>query len=310
VKSKPGKLLATLLVAALTLTFAVSCATEAEDKTQAAIEITDQLGRTVTLEQPAQRILSLAPNNTEILFALDEEVVGVTEYCDYPPEAQTKTIIGGFSNPNIEEIVALEPDLILVTTMHEDILPQMEGMGLTVMALAPQVFEDVYEGIEIVGRATGKETEAAALRADMEGRVKAITDLTDAIPEDERPGVFYLTWHDPLMTSGGDTLINELIEMAGGTNIFEEVPGSEIIDLEVLITRNPQVCIVGIGMVDEGEEELGLLFFETEERLQNTDAVKNDRIYGIHLDLTGRAGPRLVDGLEAFARAIHPELFE
>ena len=109
------------------------------------------------------------------------------------------------------------------------------------------------------------------------------------------------------MTSGGDTLINELIEIAGGSNMFSEISGAEAVDLQVLVAREPQVFIAGTGM-GSGEEK-GLEFLRTESRLADTEAVKNDRIYGIHMDLTGRAGPRIVDGLELFAKCIHPEIF-
>ena len=309
-RSKPVKLTTVCLIIVLALSLLASCMTTMESESQGTIQITDQLGRTVTLETVPQRIVSLAPSNTEIIFALGlgDRLVGITEYCNYPPEAAEKPSIGGFSTPNIEEVVALAPDLILATSIHEsEIIPQLESQGLTVVALAPKTFDDVLDSIALAGKVTGKEEKATELLMEMQNRIKMITDKTINLPEKEVLRVFYLTWHDPLMTSGGDTLINELIKMAGGINIFSEVSGAETVDLEVLITRNPQVMIAGTGM-GSGEEQ-GLQFLETESRLQDTEAIQNGRIYGVHQDLTGRAGTRIVDGLEQFARCIHPEIF-
>jgi iron complex transport system substrate-binding protein len=281
-----------------------------ESETPAVIEITDQLGRKVTIKGVPERIISLAPSNTEIIYALglEDRLVGVTDYCNYPPEAAEKPSVGGFSTTNIEEVVALAPDLILATSIHEsEIIPQLETHGLTVVALAPKTFDDVLDAIEIAGKVTGTVDKAEELLTGMRSRINAVTEKLKDLPEDRVKRVFYLTWHDPLMTSGGDTLINEFISLAGGVNIFEELSGAEAVDMEVLLAREPQVFIAGIGM-GSGEEQ-GLQFLMTEERLANTEAVINGQVYGIHMDLTGRAGPRIVDGLEQFARCIHPEIF-
>ena len=276
------------------------------------IEIIDQLGRTVIIKDIPQKIISLAPSNTEIIYALglDERLLAVTDYCDYPPEAEEKPSIGGFSTPNMEKIVALDPDLVLMsgTLLTGDFLSKLENYGLTVVALVPRTFSDILDGIALIGTATGETAKAESLLTGMRERINAITAKTNGLTENERPSVFYLIWHDPLMTSGGDTFINEMVEIAGGKNIFKEVSGAPTVELEVVITRNPQVMIAGTGM--GSGEELTLQFLESEARLKDTDAVKNGRIYGIHIDLTGRTSPRIVDGLELFARAIHPELFK
>jgi iron complex transport system substrate-binding protein len=311
-KSRLSKLGLICLVAILFSGLFVSCASEPETTTPAPITITDQVGRTVTLETTdPQRIVSLAPANTEILFALGlgDKVVGVTDYSDYPPEATLKPNVGRYDTPNIEQILAADPDLILADSIHKaEIIPQLESHGLTVVAIAPATFEDIFDSIRMVGEITGTEEKADELLSDMQARVDSITDKTATLPESEITSVFYLVWHDPLMTSGGDTLINEMIEMSGGRNLFEDVSGAAMVELEELIARNPQVIIVGVGMgIDV---EITMQIFETESRLMNTDAMKNNRVYGIHLDISGRTGPRIVEGLEAFARSIHPELFE
>ena len=308
-KNRPNKW-AMLLVSIMLLSLISACTPSPEEATPGAIEFTDQLGRVVKLEGTPQRIISLAPSNTEIIYALglQDRLVGVTDYCDYPPEAKDKPGIGGFSTPNIEEIVALSPDLILAASIHEKrIIPQLEAKGMTVFALTAKTLDKTLAAITLVGKVTGKEEEASKLVAEMEARVKMITDKTAGLRQEQRPRVFYLTWHDPLKTSGAGTLLNELIQKTGGTNIFPDITGSKSIDLEILVARDPQVMIAGIGM-GTGEDQ-PFQYLETESRLQNTEARKNGRIYGIDMDLSGRAGPRIVDGLEQFARCIHPEIF-
>lgn len=272
--------------------------------------VTDQLGRTVELDGVPQRIVSLAPSNTEILFALGlgERVVGVTEYCNYPEAAKDKEVIGGFSTVDLERVVTLSPDLILATGMHEDeALPALEKRGLTVFALVPTTFDEVLEAISLVGEITGKAEEAAGLVNDMKERISAVTEKTDGLSQDQRPRVFFITWHDPLMTPGSETRHDELIQMAGGINIARDLSGYADISLEAVIEANPEVIIAGVGMGTG--EDLPAQFIRTEPRLGGTDARRNDRVYEIDTDLEGRPGPRIVDALEEFARFIHPELF-
>jgi iron complex transport system substrate-binding protein len=311
-KIKLSKLGLICLAAIMFSSLFVSCASEPETTMPGPTTIIDQLGRTITLQTTnPQRIVSLAPANTEILYALGlgDRIVGVTEYSDYPPEAALKPNVGRYDTPNIEQILATNPDLILADSIHKaEIIPQLESHGLTVVTIAPATFEEIFDSIRMVGEITGTEEKADELLSDMQARVKAITDKTDALPESEIVSVFYLVWHDPLMTSGGDTLINEMIEMSGGRNIFEDVSGAAMVELEELIARNPQVIIAGVGM--GLDVEITMQVFETETRLKELDAIKNGRVYGIHIDISGRTGPRIVEGLEAFARSIHPELFE
>ncbi len=310
-KIKPYKLGRLYLVLVILSSLLAACTPMPEETPSSPIEITDQLGRVVKLTKIPERIISLAPSNTELLFALGlaDRVVAVTDYCDYPPEAKDKPSIGGFSTPNIEEIVARSPDLILAVSRHESkIIPQLENKGLTVLALNLKTLDEALGAITLIGEVTGKEEEASNLVADMQNRIKAVTNKTDSLPEGERPRVFYLTWHDPLKTSGSGTLNHELIQKAGGRNIFADIAGIAGVDLELLVARDPQVMIAGIGM-GSGEDK-PFQYLKTESRLQNTEARKNGRIYGIDMDLTGRAGPRIVEGLERFAKCIHPELFE
>ena len=308
-----------LIVSAFVMAFLGACAPIAEKPTAPGqsepafpFTVTDQTGREVRIEKIPERIVSLAPGNTEIVYALglEEKLVGVTKFCNYPEAAKDKPKIGGFSTVDIERVVGSQPDLILAADIHkEEVIPQLEGLGLTVIALAPKTVDEVLDAIALVGESAGEQEKASQLIARLGNRVKAITDKTESLTQDEKPRVFYVIWHDPLMTIGSETRIHQLIESAGGTNITqglsEEYP---TMNLEAVIVANPQIIIAGSGM-GEGAS-LPYEFALTEERLSGVDALVNSRVYEIDTDLVGRTGPRIVDGLEQLAIMIHPELFE
>jgi len=262
----------------------------------------DDLGRLVAINGTPQRIVSLAPSNTETLFALGlgEKVVGVTDWCDYPPEALEKEKVGAYDTPDIEKIVALTPDLILVahgTTM--DVINNLVGLGLTVFGIKSTDLDDVLNDIRRVGEITDSEVEAQALTSEMESRIQAVTNQVEEL--EERPRVFYIVWHDPLWAAGSETFIHELIEKAGGVNICQNITGYTTITIEEVVARNPEVIITS---------EWSYAWAQNETSLNSTDARQNGRIYQGDDDLVQRPGPRLVEGLEWFAYFIHPEIFE
>ena len=262
----------------------------------------DDLGRQVTIERIPQRIVSLAPSNTEILFALGlgDKVVGVTDWCDYPPEALEKEKVGSYDTPDIEKIVALNPDLVLVaygTTM--DVINNLVGLGLTVFGIESTDLDDLLNDIRTVGEITDTELEAAALTSEMESRIEAVTSETSEL--EERPRVFYIVWHDPLWTAGTETFIHELIEKAGGLNICQNLTGYTTISIEEVVARNPEVIITSGWSFEWAQNET---------LLQGTNASQSGRIYQGDDNLVQRPGPRLVEGLEWFAYFIHPEIFE
>ena len=309
-KSKFHELSLICLVPVIALSLLAACTPQPEAAEPSPIEITDQLGRAVALDKIPQRIISLAPSNTEILFALGlaERVVAVTDYCNYPPEAEAKPSIGGFSTPNIEEIIALSPDLILATSQHEDrIIPQLEGKGLTVLALNPKTIDETLEAITLTGKACGVAGNAAELIGSMRQRIKTVTDITADLAPEQRPRVLYTIWHEPWITAGSETLQNELILKAGGTNICQSLTDYPTIGLEAIIKDNPEVIIANTG--HGTGEDLTLQFIKAETRLKDIDARRNNRVYGIDADLSSRPGPRTSEALELFARFIHPELF-
>jgi len=263
----------------------------------------DDLGNLVAINGTPQRIVSLAPSNTEILFALGlgDKVLGVTDWCDYPLEALEKEKVGGYDTPDIEKIVALTPDLILVaygTTM--DVINNLIGLGLTVFGIKTTDLDDVLNDIKTIGEITDKEVEAQALTSEMESRIQAVTNQTEEL--EERPRVFYIVWHDPLWTAGSETFIHELIEKGGGVNICQNITGYTTISIEEVVARNPEVIITSEWSFEWARNETG--------PLASTNASQSGRIYTCDDNLVQRPGPRLVEGLEWFAHFIHPEIFE
>lgn len=289
------------LVALLSIVLVLAaCTTPVQTPTQ---YVVDDLGRLVAINGTPQRIISLAPSNTEILFALDlgDEVVGVTMYCDYPTQALDKEKVGDYYGPDIEKIVVLQPDLILATDFHRfDLIPALEQQGFAVFAVAPQTLDDVLESIDRIGEITGKEAEASQLVNEMTSKIEAVEEQTRE-PE-QKPRVFYMTWHDPMWTVGRNTWIDDLINIAGGVNIFSEnFEGGAMVQIEWVVLHNPEIVITS-----EWSYDWALNATE----LATTSASQTGRIHSFDDDLAQRPGPRLLQGLEWFAYLIHPDIFE
>jgi iron complex transport system substrate-binding protein len=266
--------------------------------------VVDDLERSVAINGTPQRIVSIAPSNTEILFALGlgEKVVGVTDWCDYPPEALDKEKVGAYDTPDIEKIHALNPDLILAAHGTSiDVINALEGLGLTVFGIKSTDLDDLLNDIRTVGNITGKEAEANALTSEMESRIEAVTSETSEL--EERPRVFYITWHDPLWTAGSGTFIHELVEKGGGVNICGNLTGDLTISIEEVVARDPEIIITSSW---PGVYEWAMNSTE----LEVTAARQSGSVYKCDDNLVQRPGPRLVEGLEWFAYFIHPEIFE
>jgi iron complex transport system substrate-binding protein len=278
--------------------------------TPAPVVINDQMGRTVTLTTTTpQRIVSLSPSTTEILFALglNDRIAGVTNYCNYPPEAKEKPSVGDYTAPNMEKLISLDPDLILVTEEQEDdVLPQLVSKGLTVIGIKPGSVSEVFDSINIIGAATGKTKEANDMVKDLKDRIQRVTAKTANLPESSKPKVFYIIWNDPLWTVGSNTFHDELIAMAGGVNITHDLSGYVDITLETVIAKNPDIIIAGVGMGDG--QDAPFTYAKTEPRLADTTARQKGQVYSVNMDIVSRPGPRLVDALEELLAIIHPEL--
>jgi len=276
------------------------------------VTIRDDFGEEITIHGYPRRIVSLAPSNTEILFALglSDRVVGVTDYCDYPPEAAAYPKVGGYSTINLEKVIAAKPDLVLAAFGNtEDMILRMRSLGLVVVALNPTDLEGVIDNIELIGEITGADTEASSLSADLSERITAVHLKTSRL--DTRPSAAHLVWYDPLWISGGGTFQGEVIQMAGGTNSFHHMEEWSVVGFEDFIMTNPDYIFVssGTGMGSSGYDII-YEYVMNEPRFQNLNAVRNNQVILIDADIISRAGPRIVDALEEVAAAMHPDLFE
>jgi len=262
----------------------------------------------VTLEDIPQRIVSISPACTEILFALGlgDEVVGVTEYCDYPQEALEKAKIGTFTSPNLEAILAQDPDLVLATGgVQLELLDQMEETGLAVYAVNPMTFDQTVASILEIGELTGAERQAEDIAADMNARAVDIASRLNELEAEgiERPRVFYeIFYENNVWTAGSDSVISDLIGLAGGENIGDaDTSDYYEFSVESLIAENPQVYLVGSGSMFDPGDITGRSGWE------RIDAVREGRVYVIDENLVYRSGPRLIEGLEAIHAALYPE---
>lgn len=275
------------------------------------LTLVDGMGREVVLPGPAQRIVTIAPSNTEILFAIKAggQVVGRDEVSDYPPEALDVASIGStYGELNTEAILALEPDLVLAATITSpEQVQTLEVLGIPIFLLAnPADFSGLLENIDLVGILTGHEAEAEALADELEARIKTVTQkAADA----ERVSVFYeVDGTDPTApwTTGTGTFQNVLIGLVGGENIAVEIAGWGQMSLEEIVTRNPQVIIFGEGPWVPTTVES----FSDRSGWGEIAAVVDGRVHGIDTNWVDRPGPRLVDALEQMAHMIHPQLFD
>jgi len=277
----------------------------------AEIKLTDGLGRPVVLKEAAQRVVSLAPSNTEILFAIGagEQVVGRDDYSDYPEAAKNVPSIGSaFDKLNTELIVSMKPDLILAASINPpEQVKTLEDLGLTVYYLKnPTTLEEMYANLEIVAQLTGRESEAAALIESLKVRVAAVDEKV--IMLSSRFSVFYeIDGTDPAkpFTAGKGTFITLLIERAGGYNIASDIDGYPQLGLEQVAAKDPAFIILG-------DSKFGTTVESIAQRpgWANLSAVKNGKVLPINDDLLSRPGPRLVDGLEELAKLLRPELFK
>lgn len=269
----------------------------------------DDLGYAIVMNKTPRRIVSLAPSNTEILFALGlgKRIVGVTDYCNYPPEAKEKEKIGGYSTINIEKVVSLEPDLVVAAYGNGiEAIETLKRLNLTVVALNPKSIADIERDIILLGKITGTERNATQIVDSME---RKITTVEKAVKDKKRVRVAHIVWHDPIWVSGKDTFIDEIISLAGGENVFN-FTGWRIVSLEDLVSSNPDVIIVSSGSGMGGIQNITYSWVMNDERLKSINAVKNGRVFIVDADIISRPSYRVADAVDIVARFLHPEAFQ
>lgn len=264
------------------------------------IEVVDDTGRKVRLEKPAQRIVSLAPHITEILFAAGAgpHIVGTVSYSDYPDEALRIPVVGSYDNLDIERILAAKPDLIVAWQSGNSSaqLARLKGLGLAIYFSEPRNIEDVPRDIERLGELAGTSQTAKKAAAIFRGRHARLRQRYA-----DRPvvSVFYQIWNQPLMTVNGKHLISQVIRLCGGRNVFSDLTVlAPMIDIEALLAAGPEVIIAG------GMDEMTPAWLEDWRRYPSLPAAKSENLFFIPPNILQRNGPRILDGAERLCRSL------
>lgn len=276
------------------------------------IKFTDALGNEIVLTGTPQRIISLAPSITEILFEIGAggQVVGRTDYCDYPEEAKDLPSIGGFSAEaiSLETIISLEPDLVIGGSIYQaEVIKALADAGIPAFVSQPANLAEIKDSLGLIGQITGHVDEAQTSANEMQARIDAVTAAVSAVPADQRPTVFYEVWHEPLMSANGKTVVGELIDLAGGVNMFADLPDEyPTVSVEQIVEVDPQFII---GPSSHGDQMTAEVIGKRE-GWGNLSAVKNNAIHIVDGNIVSHASPRIVIVLEEFAKILHPDLFK
>jgi iron complex transport system substrate-binding protein len=269
--------------------------------------LTDEIGRKVKIPDPPKRIVSMAPSITEMLFALglDKEIVGVTDFCNYPEAALTKHRIGGFVNPSIEKIVSLKPSLILGIRdgNRMDTVHRLNDLGFSVYVVDPTGFDGVVKTIENIGEIVRRRDESREITRNMTKKKEVVVKLTQSLP---KPKVFFQVGYSPIVTVGRGSLGDDLIRLAGGRSISENESGNyPLYGIETIVSKAPEIIIM--SSMDSKKDYLNLI--KMWQSLKNLPAVKTNAIHVVDSNSVDRPTPRVVEGLGVVAKIIHPEAF-
>jgi iron complex transport system substrate-binding protein len=298
--SKAFRSVFALLLAAFLIVSAFGCSTPAADRKPAAsestktagpIRVVDDAGKTITLERPARRVVSLAPSNTEIMFALGAEdaVVGVSSLCNYPPEAATREKVGDFFNPNLEKILSLKPDLVLaVAGVQASVVTALTEAGIPVVTLDPTSLAEVQEDFKKIGLLVGKKEEGERLAQELKNVIERLQ--AEKLPARR---VFFEISNQPLMSPGAKTFISDAIDAAGGINLGDSFgSGWVTVSPEELVRKDPEVYLFSSALGETTES------LAKRPGYSSLTCFKNRAVYPVTDDLIMRPGPRLAKGIE------------
>ena len=268
----------------------------------------DEVGREVIVPFPPKKIISLAPNVTEILFSLglDQEIVGVSIHCNFPEKVESKVRVGSYISLDFEKIVSLKPDLIIATGAGNtrDMVDRLERLGFPTYVIFPKNVEDVTRSVGHLSQLVGREKEGEEIIQEMKRRRERVVALTRGLP---RPRVFLQIGEAPIVTVGKNSFADDLIRLAGGDNVAgNEKEMYPRFGMEEILKRSPEVILIS-SMNPRGNYQKVLQEWS---RWKTIPAVKNGQIYLIDSDLIDRPSPRIIEGLEEMARLLHPERFK
>ena len=278
----------------------------------AALTVRDMMGHEVTLPAPPRRIVSLVPSVTEIVFALgaEDRLVGRTDYCEYPPAARGKPSVGGMVNPSLETLVALKPDLVIATDEgnREETFQQLARLRIPTYLVHATRLSALLDLIGRVGELTGHAAAVAPLADGLTRRVDAVRRAVAPFP---RPRVLYVIWPEPLIVPGRESLLTELIDVAGGESVTGQERQAYVrFSVEAAVALAPQVIVLADhASANGGGSGAGRPEPEKWRRFTSVPAIRAGRLHSVDLSILHRYGPTVVDGLESLARLIHPEAF-
>jgi iron complex transport system substrate-binding protein len=277
-----------------------------ENASSSTRQLTDDAGRNVTLPARVDRVITLAPNLTEIVFAVGagDRLVGNTSYCDYPEQAKSITKVGDTLHPSLERIIALRPQVVLVSTASqlEVFTQQLQSQNIAVFVTDPHDLEGVFRSIEQLGRMMGQEQQATAVVQKLRERTTAVEQR---VKQDPPVRTFYQVSGEPLYTAGHDAFVTDLMRRAGAASVTADVPGAwPKFSNESALAARPDAIILPTG------GSMGAANANVAEALRDSPAARAGRVYKINDDHLARPGPRAVDGLEAMAHALHPDAFK
>ena len=271
-------------------------------------EVTDEMGRRVAVPVPVRRIVSLAPNLTETVFALgaQDRLVGVTDFCDFPPEAKQKTSVGGAVNPSLEQIVALKPDLVLaqaITMNRRETVDALERLGIAVYSANSNSVEGILESTRHIAEVIGANEQAAALLKNLRARLDELKLRLEGRPLRR---VLFVVWNDPLISIGRKTFIADALRLAGAESVVETDQDWPRLNLEEVVRLQPEFLV----FASSHSETVRTTVEELAERpgWRGLDAIRNRRIAAIS-DAINRPAPRLIEAIEDLARQLHPDAF-
>ncbi|MDI3478166.1 MAG: cobalamin transport system substrate-binding protein, partial [Thermoanaerobacterium sp.] len=268
------------------------------------LKITDFMGRQVTIKKEPKRIVSLSPSTTELIYAIGagKDVVGVTNYDDYPEEVKSVAKVGGYEGPNIEAILAQKPDIVFASNLSgKDQMETIEKSGIPVVVLEAQNINQIYDSIKILGEITGNVEKGNEIISNMKDKIKEINDKVKNLP---KVNVFYVVDTNGNWTAGKGTFIDELITLAGGNNVASDANGWAQYSMEKLLQKNPDVIITSQHATNANN-------IKNMPGYKDTKAAKDGKIFIIsNDDIVTKPSNRIVLGLEEIAKDLHPEAFK
>ncbi|MDN6161714.1 MAG: ABC transporter substrate-binding protein [Atopostipes sp.] len=278
------------------------------DETEYPLTIEDASGEEITIKEEPERIVSTSPSETEILFALglEDKIVGVSDFADYPEAALEKEKVGSIVDPNAEAIIDLEADLI-VGGMSDDVADKLRDLDLAIYKSDGQSLEEILNNISKIGKVVNAQAEAEEVVESMQEDIDEVEEAVADLSEEEKKKV-YLEF-TPGWTVGNGEYLDELITIAGGINVASDLDGWAEINEEKIIEEDPEVIIYADDVIDFETDQPIKELIEERDGWDQISALENDRLVGIDENTVSRIGPRVTDALKKFAEAIYPELY-